>query len=218
MNRCPPFVAESQSSLWEGCQTTSRLYWNCPEQNSATPLFAQVRELLGEDCEPDAEFFVRCWTADVATAANDLRDRHRLRTERAASPFWSFRTITPSFSAEEFVRSRQACASTAPLSQPGGVHSQDPLEEENPGADGHCDFDMSGLSTVERARRILGVAADSTPAQIKIAYRHLVRRYHPDQLERKGSQARQTATERMMAINKAYDLLNSCRAGQPLSS
>jgi DnaJ-class molecular chaperone len=65
---------------------------------------------------------------------------------------------------------------------------------------------------VERARRVLGVAFGSTAAEIKVAYRQLARRYHPDRVEGKSAQAMQTATGRMIAINQAYCLLSGERA------
>ena len=180
-----------------------------------------MQQLLGEDCLPDAEFFVGCWTVGAATAAGNLLDRQCLQRKEngKSADSWKFNTFSPSFSSEDFVRNQQMRASSLPSSQPGDVLSSNPPENEDPDQNWNndfynSDFDASDPLTVERARRLLGVAADSTPAQIKSAYRHLVRRCHPDRLEGRSTQVRQTATDRMIAINKAYYLLGSGRPMQ----
>ena len=66
---------------------------------------------------------------------------------------------------------------------------------------------LTGALTLERARRILGVAADSTRDQIKAAYRQLASRYHPDRHTAESDEQRRLATERMASINEAYRLL-----------
>jgi len=173
--------------------------------------------MLGENCEPDAEFFIRCWTAGAARAAEDLLDRQRMQKERErqSSPLWNLSSFVPRFSAEEFVRNQQTRVSGRPSSQATAGSFTNPTENENSGPDWDRDFDTADPLTVEGARRLLGVAASSTPAQIKIAYRHLARMYHPDCLKQKSSQAQQTATSRMIAINKAYCLLGNGRSTQP---
>jgi DnaJ-domain-containing protein 1 len=172
--------------------------------------------MLGENCEPDAEFFIRCWTAGAARAAEDLWDRQRMQKERErqSSPFWTS-SFMPRFSAEEFVRNQQTQASGRPSSQAAAGPFPNPPENEHSDQDWDSDFDTADPLTVEGARRLLGVAASSTPAQIKGAYRHLARMYHPDCLKQKSSQAQQTATSRMIAINKAYCLLSNGRSTQP---
>lgn len=216
MNRSPSFVAESEASPRESCDGASRLDWNYAEQNST--FVGKMQELLGEDCLPDAEFFVRCWTEGATTAADDLLDRHRLKKERASSPGRNFSSFIPTLSAEEFVLSQRIYASWVSTSQVGDERSQNPPENEDPGANWDSDFDNGDPLTVERACRLLGVTASSSQAQIKGAYRHLARLYHPDHLEGKGSRVQQTATERMIAINKAYHVLGSGRLRQSGSS
>ena len=113
------------------------------------------------------------------------------------------------------MRNQQTRASGRPSSRAAAGLFSNPTENEDFGPDWDSDLDSADPSTVEGARRLLGVAASSTPAQIKGAYRHLARMYHPDCLKQKSSQAQQTATSRMIAINKAYCLLGNGRSTQP---
>ena len=59
----------------------------------------------------------------------------------------------------------------------------------------------------------LGIAADSTPAEIKRAYRRLISQNHPDKLAARGlpESMRAVAEERSREINAAYDLIKSAR-------
>lgn len=56
------------------------------------------------------------------------------------------------------------------------------------------------------ARAILGVALDATPAQIKTAYKKLIRQFHPDKLRGEGKSEAEirSAEEKMAQINAAY--------------
>jgi DnaJ-domain-containing protein 1 len=211
LDQYSPSIGGWQASRREVSGTASGPDWNCAEQS---PTFSQVQQMLGEDCLPDAEFFVRCWTVGAARAADDLWDRNRMQRERESqsSPFWNF--SMPRISAEEFVQNQSMHVPLGPSSQAAAWPYPNPAENENSGPDWDGDFDPADPLTIERARRLLGVAANSSPAQIKGAYRHLARIYHPDRLDWKSSQARQIATDRMTAINKAYVLLGSGRSTQ----
>ena len=59
----------------------------------------------------------------------------------------------------------------------------------------------------------LGVSADSSPAEIKRAYRRLISQNHPDKLAARGlpESMRAVAEERSREINAAYDLIKSAR-------
>jgi hypothetical protein len=62
------------------------------------------------------------------------------------------------------------------------------------------------MISADWARGILGVPYDSTPEQIRIAYRDLVQVWHPDRF---GHDARlsKKAEEKLKEINRAYELL-----------
>ncbi|MFO8143753.1 MAG: DnaJ domain-containing protein [Dehalococcoidales bacterium] len=60
---------------------------------------------------------------------------------------------------------------------------------------------MASFEDIDRARKILGLGATATLAEIKAAYRELAQRYHPDRSGELGDQAR------MRELNRAYELL-----------
>jgi len=59
----------------------------------------------------------------------------------------------------------------------------------------------------------LGVSPDSSPAEIKRAYRKLISQNHPDKLAARGlpESMRPVAEERSREINAAYDLIKEAR-------
>jgi DnaJ like chaperone protein len=59
----------------------------------------------------------------------------------------------------------------------------------------------------------IGVTPESTPAEIKRAYRKLISKNHPDKLAARGlpESMRAVAEERSREINSAYDLIKSAR-------
>jgi DnaJ like chaperone protein len=63
------------------------------------------------------------------------------------------------------------------------------------------------------AYQALGITPESTPAEIKRAYRKLISQNHPDKLAARGlpESMRAVAEERSREINAAYDLIKSAR-------
>ena len=69
-------------------------------------------------------------------------------------------------------------------------------------------------SAAEDPYAILGVARGAADAEIKLAYRRLIREHHPDLLIAQGVPAEfiEVANARMAAINAAYDEIQRARA------
>ena len=66
---------------------------------------------------------------------------------------------------------------------------------------------LTGDTQTTRAFAVLGVDECATPAQIKSAYRRLVRVHHPDRFIQMGPEAVATATCTFQRIQSAYELL-----------
>lgn len=58
---------------------------------------------------------------------------------------------------------------------------------------------------------VLGVDENADDAEIKKAYRELVKKYHPDRY--KGNPLEELAKEKLQKINEAYDMITKQRAG-----
>ncbi len=65
----------------------------------------------------------------------------------------------------------------------------------------------------QQALRLLGVAAEAEPGQIKQAYRRLLSRHHPDKLVGSGASPSQVreATERTRELHQAYAIIRKRR-------
>jgi DnaJ-domain-containing protein 1 len=200
--------------------------WN--ELEGTRPFVAQVEGVLGEASEPDPLFFVESWTVGVAAAKESfLHRRQQKNREPGGYAYRALDSFMPFFSAEEYLYGReQVRDAEAPGSSSAALTAEyagswpAPLRDEavgvaggvgqNPGSQLGAAFGEeyeSGPLTLQGACRLLGVAASSTREQIKAAYRRMASRYHPDRLERRSEQERQSATERMVSINEAYHLL-----------
>jgi DnaJ-domain-containing protein 1 len=190
----------------ESCQRAQEAYTAASTAEGSQPnpsLFAQVEQLLGEDSEPDPDFFIDSWTLGVAAASENFRRRqdqkipHRNR-EHAGPAFQTLCSFPPFFMLEESPRNAEP-PSWDDECLPGNVESPSPSAPTT--------FPL----TLQAASHLLGVAATSTRDEIKAAYRHLASLHHPDRLARRSDPERQLATERMASINEAYRLLCEAR-------
>jgi hypothetical protein len=55
---------------------------------------------------------------------------------------------------------------------------------------------------------LLEVSPHASPEEIKIAYKRAVTRYHPDKVAHLGKEFQELAHKKLLAIQKAYDLLH----------
>ena len=67
-----------------------------------------------------------------------------------------------------------------------------------------------------RAFAVLEIAPDAGPAEIRRAYRRLVRRWHPDRFAN-DPQGRAEATERLRVINRAYEVVSNGTLPPPVA-
>jgi curved DNA-binding protein CbpA len=67
--------------------------------------------------------------------------------------------------------------------------------------------------TVGRARRVLGLSAESTREQVRAAYRKMAGEWHPDRVAGRAEEVRQAATALMAEINEAYRVLREAMGG-----
>ncbi|MGB7134243.1 MAG: J domain-containing protein [Acidobacteriaceae bacterium] len=169
------------------------------------PFLTQIEQLLGEETEPDAGFFVDSWTEGVAAASENFLRRQERKSRNHEMPWnlsWSF---APFFvggaeaAAESPWPCREALAERSSMEDPGR-HGGD---EE---ADGQTADEAKVVRplTLESARRVLGVEATSTRVQIRAAYRRMVNLYHPDLPAYRGAREQKLASDRMASINEAY--------------
>jgi uncharacterized membrane protein YkvA (DUF1232 family) len=85
--------------------------------------------------------------------------------------------------------------------QTGDYHSGRPGQAESePGA---------GAGAEKDPYEILDVSRNSTPEEIKSAYRKKAQRYHPDRVAHLGDEFQQLAKQKFQEIQKAYEILSN---------
>ena len=63
------------------------------------------------------------------------------------------------------------------------------------------------IYTINNCFEILEISHNSTPAEIKSAYRKKMMEYHPDKVEKLGSKLKKIAEEESKKLNTAYSIL-----------
>jgi hypothetical protein len=202
---------------------------NLPGQ--AWPLAEEIQRMMGADAQPDPLFFEESWTLGAAKAAENLRRRRRQQAEFVSTgvAFGQFDNLgaqayvqqvawwTDDFAAIKY----DAVASEANAKWPlwRGRDQSARREDDSHGwepfvAVEDCQWTAGETMSMPLACRLLGVAADSTWAQIKTAYRRKAGQWHPDRMQHRSEDARRRANDQMIAINQAYGLLREQRMQQ----
>ena len=178
---------------------------------TGAPFLAQIEQVLGVETEPDAEFFIDSWTVGVAAASESFLRRQELKSREHQIPKWdSFSSFTPWFvpNAEAPADAAWQLGERRLMADLLWVGDEDEVDRQA------GDEVMVGPLTLESARRLLGVAATSTREQIRVAYRKMASRYHPDRLALGAPPVQKLASDRMASINEAYQLLCTDLAGR----
>lgn len=178
--------------------------------DSGTPFFAQIEQVLGEETQPDAAFFMDTWTVGVSAASENFRRRQEGQKSREqGSPAWdTFSFFMPLFvaTAEPPVQAswplREAFAAERSIADPRRLRDEQMEDWQAPD-----EVEMVTPLTLESACHVLGVATTSTREQVKAAYRKMASRYHPDRQAQGGTREQKLASDRMASINEAYRLL-----------
>jgi DnaJ-domain-containing protein 1 len=187
---------------------------------TAAPFLTQIEQVLGEETEPDAAFFMDSWTVGVAAASESFLRRQQERNARERASYgWDTLSFTPFFVARVEAPAETAWPREAPaeknaasgLRWRGDEEPQDSHVSEEFESKSETRFESGSESfgplTVESACHLLGVTTASTRDQIRAAYRKMASRYHPDRLARNGAREQKQASDRMASINEAYSLL-----------
>jgi DnaJ-domain-containing protein 1 len=171
---------------------------------------SQIEQLLGPDAEPDPAFFIDSWTVGAAAASeNYLRRRHQQKNRERQPAAWSaLSAFVPFLIADSPVPAVPALPQQSAFFRPTLSEPRPAAPAQFYGSD--ADDESATVTrpcTLEAACRLLGVTPVSTREQIKLAYRKMASRYHPDRAECTSLREQERATERMASINEAYRLL-----------
>lgn len=65
--------------------------------------------------------------------------------------------------------------------------------------------------TLQEAYRTLGIPSTATDEEVRLAYRQMALRYHPDRVSAQGDAARQKAEKKFQEITEARDIIFRAR-------
>jgi DnaJ-domain-containing protein 1 len=195
------------------------------------PLAEEIQRMMGADAQPDPLFFEESWTLGATAAAENLRRRRQQQAEFVSTgvAFGEFDNLgaqayvqqrawwTDDFAATKNDAAAREASAEWPLwrDEPPAARREDDSREWEPFvAVEDCQWTAGETMSMHLACRLLGVAADSTWAQIKTAYRRMAGHWHPDRMQHSSEDARRRANDQMIAINQAYGLLREQRMQQ----
>jgi DnaJ-domain-containing protein 1 len=175
---------------------------------TGAPFLTQIEQILGEETEPDAAFFMDSWTVGVAAASENFLRRQEERNSREHQGYaWDSSSFTPFFVPRVEAPPEAAWPLRDPHAEKYGMQDLRWRGDEE-GEEGHAaEAESIGPLTLDSACRLLGVTPTSTREQIRAEYRKMASRYHPDRLASGGAREQKQASDRMASINEAYRLL-----------
>ena len=68
-----------------------------------------------------------------------------------------------------------------------------------------------GTDSLEESYKVLGVSPDVSDDDLKLAYRKLVLKHHPDRVANLGDDIKEAATRKLQEINKAKEIIDKAR-------
>jgi DnaJ-domain-containing protein 1 len=194
----------------------------------------EVRRRMGEGFEPDARFMEESWTMGVDGAEQSFRARREGAAERERQSK-AFREVDSvgarafAQASEWYAAMRRAAGGTALVErgsagdegarrvdaawlqqcaeEPFGGWQAREVGADAWGSDAVAELDEAEGMTLGRARRVLGLSAESTREQVRAAYRKMAGEWHPDRVAGRAEAVRRAATEQMAEINEAYRVL-----------
>lgn len=70
---------------------------------------------------------------------------------------------------------------------------------------------QGSASDLSKAYSTLGIKADATNAEVKDAYRNMVKKYHPDRYATQGAEAQAKAEQKFKEVQAAYEKIKAAR-------
>ncbi len=121
--------------------------------------------------------------------------------ERLGIPRLQFDALHNLFRAQHWAQQRRQ----------NGDKGSDDGQYHDPGAHGYRP--ATAVNSLGQAYQVLGLQKDASPAEIKLAYRRLLKRHHPDKLAASNASAAdlKRATDKTREITAAYERIREAR-------